>query len=204
MGIILERGLRCEYCSRRVVASKDLSLHHIQELTLENVHDATVALNPDNVLVVHHGCHNKIHGKRGREFRQAVYIVYGSPMSGKGTFVAEQRAPGDLVVDMDSLFEALTGLPRYEKPDALLPNVKAVYNTLIDNIRTRYGGWSTAWVIGGYPEKYQREKLAEQLGAELVFIDTSKEECLRRLTADPERGEEWAGYIERWFERHTD
>ena len=56
--IITERAKRdggppCEYCKKRVTHSRELTVHHIVELTPENVDDAMISLNPDNVMVVH-------------------------------------------------------------------------------------------------------------------------------------------------------
>lgn len=112
---------------------------------------------------------------------------------------------GDLVVDMDQLYAAVSMLPTYDKPDNLLINVRGIHNQLVDNIRTRYGKWNNAWVIGGYADRYKREKLADDLGAELVFCDVRKDECLRRLALDAERQhrkDEWTGYICKWFEEY--
>jgi len=113
---------------------------------------------------------------------------------------------GDIVVDMDLLYAAVSMLPSFDKPDNLLANVRGIHSLLIDNIKTRYGKWNSAWVIGGYADKYKRDKTAEDLGAELVFCDVSKEKCMRRLALDEDRQyrqDEWRGYIEKWFERYT-
>jgi hypothetical protein len=184
----------------------ELTLHHKVELTPENVSDANISLNPDNVLVVHHDCHNKIHHRFGFQPEYGVYIVFGPPLSGKTSFVQGNMSRGDLVVDIDKLFAAVSMLPNYDKPDSLWANIRGIHNLLLDNIKTRYGKWNSAWVIGGYADRYKREKLAGDLGAELVFCDVSKEECLRRLEADEGRRyrkDEWKIYIERWFERYT-
>lgn len=202
--LIAERGLRCEHCGGRVQRSEDLTLHHIKELTADNVSDVMISLNPENIQIVHHNCHTRIHQRTGSEYRkQQVRIVYGPPLSGKTSYVRERMEYGDLVVDMDLLYESLSMLPRYNKPDKLLPNVFAVQNVLLDNIKTRYGKWRTAWVIGGYADRHKREKLAADLGAELVFMDIAKEECLARLEADQQRkrwAADWRGYIEKWFQ----
>jgi hypothetical protein len=213
--IIAERGLTCEYCGQLIAHEREATVHHIIELTPENVHDVTIALNPENVLVVHGNglnsensprCHDKIHNRFGYSAEKQVYIVYGPPLSGKSTFVQQNMRRGDIIVCMDSLYEAISGLPEYDKPDALLPNVRGVYNLLIDNIKTRYGKWGTAWVIMGGADRYKRERLADELGAELIFCECSKEECLRRLALDEERKyrqDEWRGYIEKWFEEYV-
>lgn len=205
LAIITERGLRCEHCGQLVARVRDLTLHHIIELTPENVHDVMIALNPENVMVVHHDCHNKIHNRFGYQPEHNVYIVFGPPLSGKKSFVLERMRRGDLVVDMDALYHAVSMLPSYDKPDNLLSNVRGIHNLLIDNIKTRYGKWNNAWIIGGYADKYKRERLADDLGAELIFCDVSLGECLRRLEADEARRcrqDEWRGYIEKWFEQY--
>lgn len=198
---VKDNGWTCDMCGQTIDNAEDITLHHKVELTPDNVNDVMISLNPDNIQQVHRACHNKHHkhaGPRGR----AVYIVYGPPLAGKSSYVRDRAWRGDLIVDMDSLFQGVSGLNRYDKPDALLANVKAIRSTLIDNIKTRYGRWDNAWIIGGYPEKYHRDKLARDLGAELIYIEMTKEECLARLKSDPgrkDRYNEWAGYIEKWF-----
>lgn len=205
--VIGERGPRCEYCGERVAKAQELTLHHKIELTPENVNDAMIALNPENVMVVHHGCHNRIHKRNTARKGYRVFIVYGPPSSGKTTYVNENMEPGDLVVDYDWIYRAISGLVLYDKPNELLPNVRAVHGLLLDHIKTRYGKWQTAWIIGGYADRYKREKLADDLGAELVFIQATRDRCIERLKQDPDRKTreaEWTGYIDRWFEEHTD
>jgi predicted kinase len=204
--IIAERGPRCQKCSKIIANPLDCILHHIKELTPENVRDVNIALNPDNVLIVCHDCHDKVHNRFGYKAERNVYIVFGPPLAGKSSYVREHMSRGDLIVDMDRLYSALSMLPDYDKPDNLFANVRAVHNLLIDNIKTRYGKWNNAWIIGGYADKYKREKLAEDLGAELIFCNVSKEECLRRLELDEDRRyrkDEWRGYIEKWFNEYT-
>lgn len=206
MVIISERGLRCEYCGEIVTRPRELTLHHKIELTPENVNDYNISLNPDNIQVVHHKCHNKIHNRFGYQAEKNVYIIYGPPMAGKKTYVREYMSRGDLVIDMDRLYEAVSFLPSYDKPDNLLINVRVIHNQLIDNIKTRFGKWNNAWIIGGYADKYKRDRLAENLGAELIFCDVSKEECMRRLEMDDGRKyrvDEWEGYINKWFDTHV-
>lgn len=204
MTLIVERGLRCEHCLQLVLQSRELTAHHEIELTPDNVHDATIALNPKLVKLVHHRCHNEIHKRFGGNRMKQVFLIYGAPLAGKKTFVSEQMMRGDLVVDMDLLFEAISFQSAFDKPDNLLSNVMGVQNLLLDNIKTRLGRWGTAWVIGGYAERFKRERTADMLGAELVFIDTNRDECLRRLGADSKRSNvkvEWQGYIDKWFDK---
>lgn len=200
--LTIEKEIICEHCGKPIKKISEITLHHIKELTPENVNDVTISLNQNNIMLVHHDCHNKIHHRFGYKPSHNVYIVFGSPLSGKNTYVEEYMQRGDIVIDMDRLYEAVSMLPNYDKPNNLLSNVRVIHNALIDNIKTRYGKWNNAWIIGGYADKYKRERLANELGAEIIFCDVSKEECLRRLEVDPDRKyrkDEWKEYIEKWF-----
>ncbi|MBU5214497.1 HNH endonuclease [Heyndrickxia oleronia] len=204
--LINERGNRCERCKELIPRSRDIIGHHKVELTPENVNDRNISLNPNLIELVCFDCHNKEHNRFGYQSERQVYLVYGPPLSGKTSFVRQQIKRGDLVVDMDKLYEAVTMLPGYDKPDQLFTNVIGIHNQLIDNIRTRYGKWINAWVIGGYADRYKRERMANDLGAELIFCDVSKEECLRRLELDEDRKyrkDEWQKYIDKWFDTYT-
>jgi hypothetical protein len=204
--LISERGNECAHCKKIIAKSKDIIGHHTVELTPENVNDVMISLNPELIELVCFDCHNKDHRRFGNQGEREVYVVYGPPMSGKMMFVRQHMRRGDLVIDMDRLFSAVSMLPEYDKPDNLFNNVMGIQNQLIDNVKTRYGKWNNAWIIGGYADRYKREKVANDLGAELIFCDVSKEECLSRLAVDEERRyrvDEWQGYIEKWFEQYV-
>ncbi|WP_404988424.1 HNH endonuclease [Clostridium culturomicium] len=202
----------CEHCGKTIVISKHIQVHHLEELTEENYKDVNISLNPANVVVWCHICHNKHHkrfcggGHKRRE--KAVYIVYGPPMSGKSSYVTEHMEKGDLVVDMDKLYEAVSFMAPYDKPENLKYNVFAIRNYIIENIRTRYGGFRTAWIVGGYANKVERERLASDLGAELRYISATREECINRLDSSndyrQEHKEEWIMYIDKWFENFVE
>ena len=205
--IVAERGLICEHCGKLIAKQRDAHVHHKVHLTVENHKDASVALNPDNVMLVHKDCHDQIHERFGHAPKgKNVFIVYGMPLSGKSTYVEERKGRLDIVLDMDSLYQAITWLPPYEKPENLFRLVRGVYNHLLDNVKTRTGRWRTAWVIGGFPDKYQREKLADELGAELVYMECTREEAVSRLILCENRRhrvEEYTGYIDKWIERYV-
>lgn len=196
-----EGELICEYCGQPITRAYDIIGHHKIELTQENVNDYEISLNPDNVSFVHAKCHNYIHNKLGYAVRQ-VYLVYGSPLSGKSTFVKESMSEGDLIIDMDNLWQAVSGLDRYTKPNRLKAIVFKLRDTLLDSIKYRFGKWNNAYIIGGYPLQSERERLIKELGAREVFIDTSKAECLERLKNCNDRDyEEWSRFIDDWWNR---
>lgn len=199
-----EGNIICSYCGKGIVRKYDCIGHHKIELTNENINDYNISLNPDNIELVHHRCHNYIHHKFEYRIRK-IYIVYGAPLSGKSTFVKNNMIDGDLVVDVDNIWECISGQPRYNKPHSIKPFVFQIRDLIIDGIKHRLGRWKTAYIIGGYPLQSERSLLCKMLGAQEIFIDTSKEECIKRLEedADGRDKEEWMHAIDDWFDLHT-
>lgn len=203
--IILQRGGRCEKCGKGIMDESHMIIHHIKEITPENIMQPNVTLNPDNVLLVCNDCHNIIHHryKGAGTGKRHIYIVYGAPCSGKTTKAYQMAERGDLIVDYDKIYEAISGREAYDRPANLKKNVFAIRDLLIDNIRTRYGKWNNAYIIGGYPHKVDREELVRKLGAKLIYCESTREECIER--AKKSRGifaKEWEKYIDTWFDEH--
>ena len=194
-----EQGqLICEHCGQPITRRYDCIGHHKVELTDDNVNDYSISLNPENVSLIHFKCHNLIH-ERFEGFKQSVYLVYGSPCSGKTSWVKEVANNDDLIVDMDSIWECICTSDRYHKPKRLKANAFGVRDCLIDMIRTRKGMWRNAYVIGGYPLASDRERICELLGAEQIFIDASLEECLSRA-----ENQNWKDFVYEWFENFVE
>ena len=205
-----EEGLLiCEHCGQPIVRAYDCIGHHIEELTEENVNDVNVSLNPDNVMLVHHRCHNKIHHKLSYNYyHRDVWLVYGAPMSGKRAYVDGIREDGDLIIDMDSIWQCVSGCDRYVKPDRLKSIAFGIRDKLLEDVRYRRGKWQRAYIIGGYPLISDRDRICRELGAREVFIDTSMDECLARLDEcddehDVRDKKQWKKYIEGWFDNYT-
>lgn len=198
-----EGNLICEYCGKPVTRAYDIIGHHKKELTEDNVNDFNISLNPDNVEFVHHKCHNYIHNKLGYSIRN-IYLVYGAPFAGKSTWVNNNKIEGDLIINLDDIWECVSGCKRYIKPNRLKSVVFKVRETLIENVKYRAGKWQNAYIVGGYPYQSERERLCKILGAKEVFIDTSKEDCIVRMLQNEDvPKEEYMKYIDEWFERYT-
>lgn len=197
--------LYCEECGEPIVNLYECIGHHKKELTMRNVNDYSVSLNPDNIMLVHLKCHNMIHARFGFMAQKKVYYVWGCPCSGKSSFVRENKGNSDLIVDIDLIWQAVTGGDLYEKPDALKAAVFGMRDKLFDIVRTRSGNWQRAWVVDGGALKGERERRMAALGAEDIFIDCDKETALMRLASDEKRinvQEQWTNYIDRWFEMY--
>jgi hypothetical protein len=192
-----------EVTGKPIVKAYDMILHHKVELTEENVHDYNISLNPELIQIVSHKTHNYLHNKLGYAQRQ-VYLVYGAPLSGKTTYVKENMEIGDLIIDIDSIWECVSGQPRYVKPARLKSIVFRQRDELLNGVRYRLGKWNNCYIIGGYPMQSERERLAKEMGAREIFIDTSRDECLERLNQinDGRDKAEWKQYIDEWFNRY--
>ena len=192
-----------EVTGKPILRAYDLILHHKIELTEENVHDFNISLNPDNIMIVSHRTHNYIHDKFGHSHRQ-VFLVYGAPLSGKSKWIRENMCEGDLIVNIDDIWECVSGLKRYNKPNRLKAVVFKVRDTLIESVKYRQGKWNNAFICGGYSLQSERERLCKELGAREIFIDVPQSECYARLELCDciEDKDEFKKYIDEWFERY--
>lgn len=195
----------CSHCHKPILNPNDLIVHHKIELTDDNVNDYNICLNEDNAEIICFKCHNKEHRRFGHENSKQVYLVWGSPCSGKSTWVSSVAQPNDLIIDVDNIYEMISINKRYTKPNTLKNIAFDIRDMLYDVVKCRRGKWSNAFIIGGYPTKGERERLLQQLNAQSKYIQASKEECLKRLYDSKDRDiNEWEKYIEDWFEYYQE
>ena len=194
----------CDVCGKPIVNPYDLIVHHKTELNDINVNDYDISLNPDNVVTVHHDCHNKVHSRFGKQNymnrTKYVTIIYGAPCSGKTTYVSEHATMNDIIIDMDNIYQMISTNDRYIKPKRLSSTVFAIRDQLYDIVRYRRGTWTNAFIVTGGARSGERTRLKERVNAdEFIFIDTDKDTCLIRAKEKPK---EWIKYIDQWFEAY--
>jgi hypothetical protein len=109
---------------------------------------------------------------------------------------------GDLVVDLERVWNCVSGgAGRSARLNAVAFGVR---DYLLDCIKYRRGKWLNAYIIGGYPLISERERLAKELGAELIYINSTKGECLNKLMACEDKDVvEYSNYICEWWEKYT-
>lgn len=192
-----------EITGKAIVKAYDIILHHKIELTLENVNDVNITLNPENIQIVSFKTHNAIHNRFGRWTRH-IYLVYGCPLAGKKTYVQERAGIHDLIIDIDKIYSCISNNPPYIKSGRLYDNMRTVYEALLGDVKRKNGKWVNAWLIGGFPFKGERERTAAEYGAELIYIDCAQEEAEARLQAaqDGRDKVEYSKYISTWFNRY--
>lgn len=203
--------VHCCRCGKPILHKYDLIVHHKIELNDTNANDASIALNPDNCECICFSCHNKVHDrfadKRSsyKPVQKKVYIVYGSPCSGKSTWVHDNATEDDLVVDLDNIWQMISINDRYDKPAALNSVVFEMRDKMYDIIKYRSGKWHNAFIITGGALKGDRERLTKRVSAdECIFIDTPFGECIQRVKTkglNDEQQKLWIGFIHDWFEK---
>ena len=118
-------AIYCEHCGKIILKSfnpnernnsKAAVFHHKVYLTNSNVNDASISINPDNIAILHWQCHNEVHkrfnGSAANVIEKKVYLITGPSCSGKTTFVRERVQEGDIVLDIDDLWQMVSGQPR--------------------------------------------------------------------------------------------
>ena len=189
-----------EVTGKPIVNAYDIILHHTIFLTEDNVNDYNISLNPDLIQIVSHKTHNRIHNKLGYTKRE-IFLVYGSPLAGKSTYVSSVAEPGDFIVDLNNIWQcvSINGV----HANKLKSVVFSVRDKLLEDVKYRLGHWDNCYIVGGYPLISERERICKDLGAREIFIDTPKEECLKRLEESDLDQEAYKKYIEDWWRKYT-
>lgn len=210
----------CERCKgvARIV-------HHKTYLTPENITDPHISLNWDNLEALCLQCHNKEHydkeklknytrgnvveeglkfNENGELMQTEVFIVWGSPASGKTTYVKNNMQPGDLIVDLDLIKQAISMCNKTSAPDNLFNIAKGIIEYIYTLVENRNTNCDNVWVIAGLPRKKERLDLADRLKAKLIHVDTSKNDCINRAYKDSERLDKnmQIRIINKWFEQY--
>lgn len=217
--IRLDGTVYCEHCGQPIIKGFNpqennnagaIVFHHKTYLNNYNVNDASVAINPENIAILHWRCHNEVHERfQGGQPEKKVYLVTGSPLSGKTTFARERLQANDLILDIDDIWQTISGQPRYVKPNSLKTLVFAVRDELKGLIGRGAGTWRNAYIIESMPSKMDRQREVDRYKAhnvEVVTMQATKEECLQRLHDHPNGRDvkAYEQYIEQYFARYSE
>lgn len=212
--------LFCEHCGKPILKNFNpnkrnnrnaVVYHHKIHLTNSNVNDASISINPNNIMVLHWQCHNEVHERFNgvaQKIERKVYLITGASCSGKTTFVKERIQAGDIVLDIDDLWQMVSGMPRYTKPNSLKPIVFNLRNEIKDQIAKGAGTWRNAFIIESLPLATDRKREAEKYKAhnvEVITLEATREECIQRLYADPNGRniKDYENYINDYFDDYT-
>ena len=127
-----------------------------------------------------------------------VYLIYGSPCSGKSTYIKEHIKDNDLVCDVDLIYQAIGNHEAHDADLYVHEVALLLKHSLLDIIRDRKGGWSNAYVVSIANTKDKLKTEMERIKAdEAIFIDTPYEVCMERAK---ERPFYFQWLIQEWFE----
>lgn len=174
-----------EFTGEPILNKRDIVFHHKIELTLQNVNDPKVSLNPENIMIVSFKSHNEIHRRFGK-YERKVYLVVGAPCSGKSSWVESVATKEDLIFDFDKLWDAISINPLHIKNSRLTDIAMALRTTMFEQIQMRSGSWVCCYVLTTEPYSAERNNLCIRLGVDsIITMDATRSECLKRLNENP-------------------
>ena len=215
--LLIDGGM-CEKCHEKVGAE----LHHITPLSIFNINDVNITINPENLIWLCKDCHFEMHKEiimqgfrkkkkvkilsengtwfddKGRVHQQEIYIIWGSPASGKSTYVNEHKFDTDMVIDLDRIKSAIG------KSDNLIKTAFDIRDFLYGLIEKKQIDCKRIWIVAGLPKRQQRKELQERFNAKMIFIDKSYDECIENSLKDSSRTNKlYQEYIiKKWFEEY--
>jgi ATP-dependent protease ClpP protease subunit len=124
-----------------------------------------------------------------------VTIVVGPPCAGKSTYIDDQHAPDDVVVDFDRLAQALGSSTEHDPTDDVARATHAArYSAIAQALEVD----TDSWIVETSPTP-DRVATYEAAGAEFVLLDPGEQVCLDRAVED-DRPEGTADVIRAWYE----
>lgn len=150
-------------------------------------------------------CHNsksaierKAYDYNTKDSKPEVILVYGPPGSGKTTWAMQQQYT--VLIDMDLIWQDITGLGWYDRPKHLLPRIYAEHDRRIDNISKLQQG-DKAIVITTNLKSWKVKQLMKIYKPSLNRLYVTKDECIQRVMQDDRRQDkqQHIDLIEKWF-----
>lgn len=135
------------------------------------------------------------------------YVICGPAGAGKSTYVRKHMQPGDLIVDLDAIYTAISYLGNHRKPEQLRDVSLLVFKYLVDSIDPdpSKNSFPNSWVIVNGARLMERKHLKNKLSAQVVMLDIDQHECLSRIEKDGERngyGIPWGNIVKKWWDSY--
>jgi len=128
-----------------------------------------------------------------------VYVIHGSPLSGKSTYVNNNKGSNDLIYDFDLIMSAISGRDTHDHNDNLLGYVKDIRDLIVIKLKSEKN-IDTAWII--------TTRVTEELNESLVGLNPiykeikiDTREAQKRLKHNPGNRniKDWTEAISKYF-----
>ena len=188
--VLARDGHRCRISGPKCKGLAD-QVDHIIEV------DAGGArLDPTNLRASCSACNQaraarKKHREGWRRSDTRIVLVAGPPGAGKSTLVAERAGPRDLVVDYDTIAQALGSQTSHGHGSHEVTS--AARNAVLNRIRRGDVDAPTGWIVSANPKA---ERMFPHHEVELV--DPGLDEVLRRCR-EAGRPARWEGLVRDWY-----
>lgn len=130
-----------------------------------------------------------------------TYVIHGSPLSGKSTYVEKNKGENDLIYDFDLIMSAISGLPKHQDNKYLIDYVLSVRDIIISKLKSE-SNIDNAWIITTRVTEDFKESL---IGLNPIYIKMKSDikTIKGRLKTDPDGRDikEYTEAIDRYHER---
>ena len=157
--------------------------------------------DPNNLRAACPNCNNqRPANQRNEQWRNTpthITLIYGPPSAGKTTYVNKHRKPGEMVIDYDTIAQAL-GSPDTHGHDTIHESVNAARNAVLRTVRQGKVKTPRVWIISSNPNAPTIFPYHDT-----VLIDPGLEQTLAQAKAAG-RPHQWLQLIRNWYqEEHT-
>ena len=120
-------------------------------------------------------------------------VVTGPPCSGKSTYAREHHRPGEILIDFDTLAQALGSPTPHDHPDPVRWVTIAARRAAINSAIIQHERGATVWVVHTRISEQEMRRYV-QAAAEIVTLEAAPAELPRR--AATQRPERWPRLID--------
>lgn len=182
----------CRYCKQK---GRDTAATIVDHIIPVRVDDSINFFDSENHQPLCESCHNrksaqerygKWYERRAKGTHTEVIILSGPPASGKTYWASKHKEEGDLILDLDMIWAALTGLPLYEKPNQLTPVIFAIRDTILNSIG-ELPGLKRAIILTTNTRTPAMIAFMNRHRHQLIELETDEATCIARIKADKRR-----------------
>lgn len=127
-----------------------------------------------------------------------VKLIYGSPCSGKTTYIKQFMGDNDVVCDVDLIYQSISNRDSHDADLYVHEIALKLREQLLDIIRDRSMEFNDAYVVSIANNYKKLQEDIDRVNADMiVFVDTPYEICWER--AIKERKKYFKYFVDEWF-----